>query len=276
MISAKTRLVALIGNPVDHSLSPASHNAGFAALKMDWAYFAAAVKPEQLQAAVEGMKALGFAGFNSTMPHKTALVGMMDDVDAFAEFCQAVNTVTIYNGQLHGYNTDGPGALNALKAADANLSHAIILGAGAAGRAMALALAQTGTKVTILNRDEKKAAHVAQKLKKEGFDAKSGSLHDVAKAIQSATVLCNATAVGMHSDETPVPKAALHKDLTVLDAVYAPRHTRLLKDAHAAGCKTVAGEDMLLHQAMIGFELWTGKKAPIAAMRSAMEEGFHK
>ncbi len=276
MITAKTRLVALIGDPVEHSLSPAIHNAGFAQLKMDWAYVAASVKSENLETAVEGMKALGFAGFNSTMPHKTALVRIMDEVDSFADFCQAVNTVTIRDGRLHGYNTDGPGSLNALNATKANLSNAVVLGAGAAGRAMALALAQAGASVTILNRDEKKGESLTQKLKKEGVDARAGALDKAAVILKDATVLCNATAVGMHSDETPVPKAALHKDLTVLDAVYAPRHTRLLKDAQVAGCKTVAGEDMLLHQAMIGFKLWTGKKAPEAAMRKAMEEGFRE
>lgn len=276
MITAKTRLVALIGEPVAHSLSPAIHNAGFAQLKMDWAYVAAAVKTENLEAAVEGMKAMSFAGFNSTMPHKTALVGLMDEVDAFADFCQAVNTVTIRDGRLHGYNTDGPGSFNALNAVKADISRAVILGAGAAGRAMALALCQAGSAVTILNRDEKKGASLAQKLKKEGVDARAGGLDKAAAILKDATVLCNATAIGMQTDETPVPKTALHKDLTVLDAVYAPRHTRLFKDAQAAGCKTVAGEDMLLHQAMIGFQLWTGKKAPEAAMRKAMEEGFRE
>ncbi|MBI2444804.1 shikimate dehydrogenase [Candidatus Micrarchaeota archaeon] len=276
MNTAKTRLVALIGDPVAHSLSPAIHNAGFAALGMDWAYVAATVKADELSDAVKGMQALGFEGFNSTMPHKTALVPLMDETDAFAEFCQAVNTVTLRGGRLHGYNTDGPGSLNALKAAKADVSNAVILGAGAAGRAMALALAEAGSKVTILNREAKKADGVAEKLKKSGHDATSGALGTAPRQIKNATVLCNATAVGMHSNETPVTKSALHKGLTVLDAVYAPRHTRLIQDAKAAGCSIVAGEDMLLHQAMIGFELWTGKKAPESAMRKAMEEGFRK
>lgn len=274
MITAKTQLVALIGHPVSHSLSPAMHNAGFAALRLDWAYVALPVKAESLPAAVAGLRALHFQGFNSTMPHKQALIHLVDELDPFARFCQAVNTVTIRNGKMHGYNTDGPGALQALQEAGADVSRCVILGAGAAGSAMALALAQAGSDVILLNRDVKKAESLAQKIAQGGASIDAGALDEAREHLADATAVCNATSVGMQSNESPIPQSALHSGLTVLDAVYAPRRTRLIQDAENAGCKTVTGERMLLHQGMIGFELWTGGKAPKAAMEKALQEGL--
>ncbi len=273
MITAKTQLVALIGDPVKHSLSPTLHNAAFAHLGMDWTYVAFAVKAPQLPAAVAGMKALQLQGFNATMPHKQALVHLVDELDPFARFCQAVNTVTIQSGRLTGYNTDGPGTLKALQDAHADLSHSVILGAGAAGSAMALALAQAGSDVVILNRDVKKAEQVAQRIGIRAIEA--GSLDEARERMADATVVCNATSVGMKANESPVPKMAFHPGLTALDAVYAPRHTRFIQDAEKAGARTVTGDCMLLHQGMIGFQLWTGGKAPHAAMEKALQDALH-
>lgn len=271
VINAKTQLVALIGDPVKHSLSPAMHNAAFSALKMNWAYVAAEVKTHDLPTAVAGLRALQFQGFNSTMPHKQALVQLVDQLDPFACFCQAVNTVTIRNGRLHGYNTDGPGALKALQEANADLSRAIVLGAGAAGSAMALALTQVSAQVTILNREARKAESLAQKIAENGAKIQAGCLDEAADHLANATVVCNATSVGMNTNESPIPKTALHSGLSVLDAVYAPRRTRLIQDAENVGAKTITGDQMLLQQGMIGFELWTGGKAPKKAMEKALE-----
>ncbi|MBI5226521.1 shikimate dehydrogenase [Candidatus Micrarchaeota archaeon] len=275
MITAKTHIVALIGEPVKHSLSPAMHNAAFAQLGLDWAYVALSVKTQNLAQAVAGMKALNFQGFNATMPHKQALVHLVDELDPFAKFCQAVNTVSVRNGKLLGFNTDGPGTLNALKEAKADLSHVVILGAGGTGSAMALALAQAGSEVVILNRDVKKAEGLAHKIGKTGdVLIEAGSLDEAADRIREATVLCNATSVGMRTNETPISKNALHPGLTIMDAVYAPRLTRLIKDAKGVGAHVVTGDRMLLHQGMIAFERWTGGKAPKTAMENALEHAF--
>lgn len=273
-ITARTQIVALIGDPVKHSLSPAIHNAAFAHLGMDWAYVALPVKAENLAQAVAGMRSLSFQGFNATMPHKQALFHLVDELGPFAKFCRAVNTVAIRDGKLYGHNTDGPGSLNALKEARADLTRSVVIGAGAAGSAMALALAQAGSSVTILNRDEQKGAQLSQKIARLGLDVRSGPLFSAAACVKDATVLCNATSVGMGIDESPLDRSGLHDGLTVLDAVYAPRRTRLVRDAEAAHAKTVTGDRMLLHQGLIAFWRWTGGKAPQSAMEKALEESF--
>ncbi len=272
MITAKTRLYAIIGDPVQHSLSPVMRNASFAALGLDCAYVALRVKKEDLSAAVFGMKALGFGGFNATMPHKKALCSLVDEIDEFAAFCEAVNTVDIQKGKTFGYNTDGPGVLEALRAEKADLSEVVVVGAGGAGRAIAYALAKNGSRVTILNRDAANAKALADKMRKAGLSAQSGGLGELENALKTATTLCHVTPVGMHNDETILPARLLRNDLTVMDAVYKTADTRLICDAKKAGCKTVPGWKMLLYQGRLGFERWTGKKAPIDVMEQALKE----
>lgn len=273
MITAKTKLLAIIGDPVQHSLSPVMRNASFQALGLDYLYVALTVRKENLESAVRGMQALGFRGFNATMPHKKALCGLVDEIDEFAEFCQAVNTVDI-DGTLYGYNTDGPGTLDALKAEKADLSHCIVLGAGGAGRAIAYALAKDGSDVTILNRDAAKAQELADKLKQAGLKAKSGGLDQLQARIKDATTLCHVTPVGMHEHESVVPAKLLRPDLTVMDAVYKEKDTKLIADAKKAGCRTVPGMQMLLYQGRLSFERWTGRKAPMDVMEKALRDAI--
>lgn len=273
MITSKTKLLAIIGDPVQHSLSPVMRNASFEALGLDFAYVALHVKKEDLDKAVRGMQVLGFRGFNATMPHKKALCERVDDIDEFAQFCQAVNTVDI-NGELYGYNTDGPGTLDALKAAKADLSKSVVMGAGGAGRAIAYALAKNGSDVTILNRDEKKADALAEKIRGAGFKAKSGGLKKLEAELKTASTLCHVTPVGMHGNESAVPAGLLHGKLTVMDAVYKTTDTQLISDAKKAGCNTVPGWKMLLHQGRLSFERWTGKKAPMDVMENALLEAM--
>lgn len=273
MITAKTKLLAIIGDPVQHSLSPVMRNASFQALGLDYLYVALHVRKENLESAVKGMQALGFRGFNATMPHKKALCGLVDEIDEFAEFCQAVNTVDI-DGTLYGYNTDGPGALDALKVARADTSSTVIIGAGGAGRAIAYALAKDGSDVTILNRDAAKAQELADKLKQAGLKAKSGGLDQLENRLKDAATLCHVTPVGMHDDDSVVPAKLLRRDVTVMDAVYKEKDTQLIADAKAAGCKTVPGLQMLLYQGRISFERWTGRKAPMDVMEKALREAI--
>ncbi len=274
MITSKTKVIALIGDPVQHSLSPVMRNAAFEALGLDYVYVSLQVRKEGLKAAVEGMKALGFRGFNVTMPHKKAVCALLDEIDESAEFCEAVNTVVIDEGRLTGSNTDGPGALDALKEARADLSKPVLLGAGGAGRAIAYALAKDGSDVVILNRSVDKAEALAKKIRDAGFRAKAGGLGGLEKHLKNATALCNATSVGFEKDESPVAAALLHEGLTVMDIVVEPRFTRLIRDAKAAGCTVVPGEKMLLHQGKKSFEAWTGEKAPLDVMRKAVESAI--
>lgn len=246
-------------------------NASFQALGLDYIYVALRVRKEYLEPAVAGMQVMGFRGFNATMPHKKALCGLVDEIDEFAEFCQAVNTVDI-DGTMYGYNTDGPGTLDALKAANADTSSTVVLGAGGAGRAIAYALAKSGSNVTILNRDALKAAELAEKIKKTGLKAKSGSLDRLETEIKNATTLCHVTPVGMQEGKSMVPARLLRPDLTVMDAVYKEKDTRLITDAKKAGCITVPGLQMLLYQGRLSFERWTGRKAPMDVMEKALRE----
>jgi len=273
MITAKTKLLAIIGDPVQHSLSPIMRNASFEALGLDYLYVALHVKKNDLEAAVRGMQALGFRGFNATMPHKKALCNLVDEIDEFADFCQAVNTVDI-DGTLYGYNTDGPGTLDALKAVHADTSHAVVLGAGGAGRAIAYALAKDGSDLTILNRDASKASELADKIRKAGLKAKGGGLDRLDAEVKKATTLCHVTPVGMHDNATIVPAKLLRADLTVMDAVYKKKDTKLITNAKKAGCITVPGLQMLLYQGRLSFERWTGKKAPMDVMEKALENAF--
>ncbi|MBI4361276.1 shikimate dehydrogenase [Candidatus Micrarchaeota archaeon] len=273
MITAKTKLLAIIGDPVQHSLSPVMRNASFEALGLDYVYVALNVKKEELETAVAGMQVLGFRGFNATMPHKKALCGLVDEMDEFAKFCDAVNTVDI-NETLYGYNTDGPGALEALKQAQADISKSVVIGAGGAGRAIAYALAKGGSEVTILNRDERKADAVAEKIRKAGLKAKSGGLNELEAQLKTASTLCHATPVGMHGHESVIPAKRLHPELTVMDAVYKTTETKLIADAKKAGCQIVPGWKMLLHQGQLSFERWTGKKAPMDVMEQALKEAM--
>ncbi|MDP2718173.1 MAG: shikimate dehydrogenase [Candidatus Micrarchaeota archaeon] len=270
MITSKTKLYAIIGDPVQHSLSPVMRNAAFTALNLDCAYVALRVTKENLKAAVDGMNAMEFGGFNATMPHKKALCALVDEIDEFAEFCEAVNTVDIKNGKLFGYNTDGPGTLEALQAEKADISECVVIGAGGAGRAIAYALAKNGSNVTILNRDMQKAKSLADKIQKAGFSASAGGLEQLEAAVKTATTLCHVTPIGLHEEASIVPATLLRKNLTVMDAVYRTKDTPLIADAKKAGCKTVPGWKMLLYQGRQSFERWTGKKAPMDVMEQAL------
>lgn len=274
MITSKTKVIALIGDPVQHSLSPVMRNAAFEALGLDYVYVSLQVKKEDLKEAFGGMKALHFRGFNVTTPHKKAVCALLDEIDEFAEFCEAVNTVVIDDGMLKGSNTDGPGALDALKEAKADLGKVVVLGAGGAGRAIAYALAKDGAGVTILNRTVEKAEALAEKIRGAGFKAQAGGLDRMEEELKKATTVCNASKVGFESNESMVPKEMLRKELTVMDAVVEPRYTRLILDAKEKGCNIVPGEKMLLHQGKKSFELWTGTKAPVEVMQKAIEDAM--
>ena len=281
-INAHTQLCCVIGNPVEHSLSPAIHNAAFQKLGLNFAYLAFQV--EAIGDAVKGLRALGnFRGASVTIPHKVAAVPFLDMVEPTARHIGAINTIVATGGTLTGYNTDATGALRALREGAVALKgrHVIMLGSGGAARAIAFALgAEAGIdRLTILGIDVRERIALARDLQSntemtvQELPLDEGVLR---KVLPDTHVLIHCTPMGMWPNvhETSVPATLLHPGLTVMDIVYNPRDTKLLKDAEAAGCRTIPGLEMFVHQAAAQFELWTGQAAPADVMRSVLESRF--
>lgn len=277
MLTGKTKVVGVWGHPVSHSRSPVMHNAALAALDLDWVYVPFAVAPEALAAAVSGLRALNMVGINVTVPHKEAVLPLLDVVDEDARRIGSVNTIHNVSGTLHGYSTDGPGFLLSLeRLGEATVGrHALILGAGGSARAVAFALAQQGGRVQIANRTEVRARVLAEAVNSAhpgtatvtgwGADAKGFDL------------VVNTTSLGMnpHPETMPLlPPNALQPDVFVCDLVYAPLETRLLALARSAGCRCVNGLPMLAAQGALSLARWTSlplDTMPLEIMLKAAE-----
>lgn len=276
IITGKTKICGLIGDPVEHTMSPAMHNAAFEELGLDYIYLPFRVKAENLAGAVAGLKALGLCGFNVTIPHKVNIIPLLDSVDPVARKIGAVNTIVNDDGRLTGYNTDAAGFLEALReqGVEAAGKNIVILGAGGASRAISCVLAENGARLTILNRRQELdwAVDIARRINRDtGEVAQALELTDanLSTSLSAAGILVNATSVGMSPDEdsSPVPAGLLKSGLMVFDIVYNPVRTRLLREAASAGLCTVGGVDMLAWQGALAFEKWTGCVAPLATMR---------
>ena len=276
VILGKTRLCGLIGDPVEHTMSPVMHNAAFREIGVDYLYVAFRVEKEALGRAIDGMKALNIRGLNVTIPHKVAVIQFLDELDSLAEKVGAVNTIVNDDGVLKGYNTDGAGFMQALleKEMEPQGKKVVILGAGGASRAISFFLADRGAHLVILNRRlgldwaKELAGKISQVFTME-VEALELNRENLAGVLGKTDILVNATSVGMTPDidETPVTSDLLPPGLIVFDIVYNPIKTRLLREAEAAGAKTISGLDMLVWQGALAFEKWTGVKAPIKLMR---------
>lgn len=281
-INAHTQFCGVIGNPVEHSLSPAIHNAAFQKLDLDFVYLA--WKVERIGDALNGLRALGnFRGASVTIPHKVAAVPFLDEVENTARHIGAVNTIVSNGGKLTGYNTDATGALRALREGGTGLKgqRVAILGSGGAARAIAFALAADGALdgLDLLGIDDKEREALAGDLRsKTTMVVHDGQLNEesLKKVLANVQVLIHCTPTGMSPkvEGTCVPTSLLHAGLTVMDIVYNPRETRLLTEARAAGCRTIPGLEMFLHQAAAQFELWTNQPAPTDVMRRVLESRF--
>jgi shikimate dehydrogenase len=266
-ITGRTRLAAVIGSPVRHSLSPAVHNAAFAAAGVDWRFVALEVAPGDGARAVHAMRTLGIGGYAVTTPHKADVAAAVDEVDTAAAALRSVNTVVLReDGSTYGASTDGPGFVDSLTASGVTVAGArvVVLGAGAAARAIVDALVRTGAAdIAVVNRSPEPAEAIAQ----TAGVVRVGAVGDV----READVLVNATSVGMGSGESPLDPTLLHDRLAVADLVYHPLETALLRAAAAAGARTVDGLGMLVHQAIRQQQLWTGRSPEPAALRAAAE-----
>jgi len=260
----------LLGNPVEHSLSPPMHEAAYDHRGLDARYVTFEPPADAGARAVESAATLGVAGLNVTIPFKQDVLAAVDPDDLAARI-GAVNTIDLGTDPPTGHNTDATGLVRALEHHDIALTgQAVVVGAGGAGRAAAFALADEGMAVDIANRTVARAETLAGELTEAGGTAVAHPLDAVEERLAAADILVNATSVGMDADRSPVPAGALHADLAVLDAVYTPVETRLLREAAAAGAHTVDGAWMLLYQGVEAFERWTGQDAPVVAMHDAL------
>jgi shikimate dehydrogenase len=275
-ISGKTKICALIGDPVEHTMSPAMQNAAFREKGIDYLYVPFRVKAEGLGKAIDGMRALNMRGLNITIPHKVAAIRFLDELDPLAEKIGAVNTIVNEEGVLKGYNTDATGFLQALleKRIEPGGKNILILGAGGASRAISLILADRGANLTILNRlleldwAEELAGRISQTFNRE-VEALELNRDNLTRTLEKTDILVNATSVGMTPDihQTPVDSDLLKPELIVFDIVYNPIKTRLLREAEEAGAKTISGIEMLVWQGALAFEKWTSLKPPVDLMR---------
>jgi shikimate dehydrogenase len=272
MISGKTGLLALVGQPVGHSLSPAMHNAAFVADGLDFVYVCLDVDPDELPAAVRGMEALKLRGFNVTMPHKRAMIPLVDELDEEARISGAVNTVVIEDSGLRGFNTDGGGMVMACKEAGIDLSgkSVLLLGAGGTAAAIAVAFGKAGVgELHIANRSVEHAAYLRDKL--HGTGMKGLVVHRL-DTLPDAEIVINATPLGMkEGDSLPVPPAYVREGRGFCDAVYRPgTETPLVRLARERGVPVVAGDRMLLYQGVLAQRFWTGREPNVKAMDSAI------
>lgn len=281
-IDAATQLCAVIGNPVEHSLSPAIHNAAFEELGLNYVYVAFRV--EDIGAAMAGVRALvNFRGLSITIPHKVSIMQYLDEIDEITQNIGSVNTVIKENGKLKGTSSDGPGALKALEDYGVEITgrHVLVLGSGGAARAVAftLAMSEHPREITILGVIPEEFGKLARDLRdktRASVDAKYLNDQSLHECVAKADTIINCTPVGMFpkTEDTVIPKELLRRGQVVFDIVYTPRKTRLIREAESAGCLTVPGVEMFLNQAVIQFELWTGQRAPVKVMRKVVEENL--
>lgn len=276
-ITGRTSVAGVVGHPVRHSLSPVIHNAGFASLGVDWVYGAFDLAPDGAGAGLAAMRALGIKGLSVTMPHKTEMARLVDEVSPAAARLASVNTLTLEDsGRVRGDSTDGDGLVSSLRAADIDVAgrRVVLLGAGGAARSVLDALLRHGAAhVDIVNRTASAAERAA------AFDPQRCAVvagESVADAVAAGDLVVNATSVGMNRSPddpaaSPIDGDWLRPDHVVVDLVYHPLETALLRDAARRGCLTVDGLGMLIHQAALQQQIWTGQLPDVAVMTAAAE-----
>lgn len=279
-ISPSTQLCGIIGNPVEHSMSPALHNRAFGELNLDYVYLAFRVEPGNVARVLEGMRAMdNFRGLSVTIPHKVEVVSCVDEISEADAGIGSINTVINEGGRLRGLGSDGPGARQALldQGIRPEGNRVVIIGSGGAARAIAFDLAFNAPpeKLTLMGVIEDELSRLVRDIAdKTGIAIEGVPVSDasLSRVIGNSGLLINASPVGMYPkvDQSVIPPALLHPDLAVMDIVYNPLHTKLLTDAENKGLVTVSGLEMFVNQAVIQFESWTGRQAPKAAMREVV------
>jgi shikimate dehydrogenase len=272
-----TKTYAVIGDPIDHSLSPIIHNAAFKELQLDCTYIAYRIPKGELADGLEGLKKIKISGFNVTIPHKIEIMKYLDNVDEGCSIIGASNTVSNNDGMLKGYNTDMDGFLEPIKRKNLPIEgkEVLLLGAGGAARAIVAGLAKEKVgMITIANRTKDKAVtleHFAQKI---GAETNSISLEDLGRNTTDYKLIVNATSVGLNDEPSPIPDKIINENSIVYDIVYMPLNTDLIKKAKKVEATIIYGYEMLLGQAIRAFEIWHKTKAPYDIMKKAILGGF--
>ena len=283
-INGQTRIVGVIGDPVQHSRSPQMHNAAIVERKLDYVYVPFHVRSGELQEAIEGFKALNVLGVNVTIPHKQTVMSILDDVSHEATLIGAANTLIFCDGRVSGDNTDAQGFLRAMTEEGIDIpvgGSAVVLGAGGAARAVVVALALSGLDlITIANRTGWKAIQFEKDLatiSETEISAVDLASNQLNLAIRSADLLVNTTSVGMQeTDQLLIDPDFLNPGTVVYEIVYTPPETPLLRVAREKGCQTIGGIGMLVHQGAIAFEKWIGIVPNVETMRIALKQALYQ
>lgn len=278
-VSAQTKVLCVIGHPIEHSMSPVMHNAAISDLNLDYIYLAFDIFPSNLSLVVKGFRAFNIMGINVTIPFKQKILKYLDEIEPMAQKIGAVNAIKNDEGYLIGRNTDAEGAMKAFLDAGYSLpgKNILLLGAGGAARAIAYIMAEEAKKIVIANRTIKKAIKIANELKKyfnTNIEVQNNSASVLKEESKKADILINTTPIGMHPNVqlSPINAEFLHEDLIVYDIVYNPLETKLIRDATEKGCKTIGGLDMLVNQGALSFEWWTNKKPNVNLMKNKIIE----
>ncbi|MBT8173002.1 MAG: shikimate dehydrogenase [Nitrosopumilus sp.] len=268
---------AVIGDPIDHSLSPNIHSAAFRELNLDSSYIAYRIPTGELEVGIEGLKKIKIDGFNVTIPHKVEMMKYLDKMDESCSLIGAVNTVTNKDGVLKGYNTDMDGFLEPFKKKNLIIENkkVLLLGAGGAARAIVAGLAKEKAKtITIANRTLQNAINLSEFAKKIGLDASAIKIQDVKESAKDYDIIVNATSVGLKNEQSPISLEGISDKTIVYDIVYMPMNTDFIKKAKAKNAVIIFGYEMLLGQAVRAFEIWHEMEAPYNAMKKALLGGF--
>jgi len=267
---------AVIGDPIDHSLSPNIHNAAFRHLKLDHSYIAYKISAGELAAGIDSLKKIKIAGFNVTIPHKIEIMKFLDDMDTTSKVIGAVNTVSNENGKLKGYNTDMIGFLDPIKKKNLAIkdSQVLLLGAGGAARAILTAMIkEKASKITIVNRTQENANKLADFAKKIGGNVDAVSIQKANELVGDYKFIINSTSIGMKNEPSPISTRNISKNSVVYDIVYQPINTDLIKKSKENGATIIYGYEMLLSQAACSFEIWHKMEAPYDVMKNALLGG---
>ena len=268
---------AVIGDPIEHSLSPTIHNAAYRELEMECTYIAYRVIRGDLAAGVESLKKIKISGFNVTIPHKIEMMKYLDNVDENCKKIGAVNTVLNDDGILHGFNTDMDGFLEPIKRKEIDIKNSkiLLLGAGGASRAIVTGFQKEGAnKIMIVNRTKENGEKLVEFSKKIGLDARSIHLEKINVLEEKFDFIVNASSLGLNGEKNMIPDSLMDEQTTVYDIVYKPIKTNLINKAKEKNCKIIFGYEMLLGQAIRSFEIWLDKKAPYEIMKRSILGGF--
>ena len=279
MITGKTKVVGVIGHPIEHSMSPPMHNNAFKELNMDYVYVAFHVLPENIEKLIESCKTLDIKGLNVTIPHKTSVIPFLDEIDPTAKKIGAVNTIQFKNGIAKGFNTDGIGAIKSIQEyTTLKGKNVLIIGAGGASKAISFTLINENiNSLVIANRSKENACNLIENIKMQcDFEEISYvDIKDASELIDDVDIIINTTPIGMypkHEVEPPIKTDKINEKHIVMDVIYNPLETALLKEARLNGATTINGTSMLINQGLESFKIFTGCKASYKSFEEALME----